>query len=272
MKFAAIAALLIALSVVILTACGKKPLQRGLIDSCFVSNARPVFALIPVSGLKPVYSAVTDISPEGDSGFPQARAWFALYSGKNTAAAVTEAGSNGSAPLPLPGEKARLAVILAEAADGTYRWDTDLNRDITPLYTHSQTLGPFTAELASYILPANAPDPLNPCFTPGPQWEKGSLVRRFSTLPGTGEIKLIIEYREPLPAALAQNAAPQSPVPLSSDAQDAVDAFQRRALAAFELSTALPEGAISTLESPAGEFSRSGLGRMAGLMRRYIGD
>ncbi len=275
LKIAGILLVLAVIALCLLAACGTKPLRRGLIASSFVSTGRPALVFTPAGGFKPNASGLTDVSPEADKGFPSARAWYALYSGGNATAAVLEVEESETTPLPLPGERARLVFLLSEVTHETWKWDLDARPASPAVRAFSDSIGPFNFEEATFVLspglqasdPRLPADPFGEFFTdPGPPWRRGSLVRRYTALPEIQRVKIIIEYREPLPAGFeATTPNVQDFLPL-----DLLLAFERRALAAFTLSDAVPGNAADTIQtplSPPESFSRRALGAMLGLLR-----
>ncbi len=275
LKIAGILVVLAVIAFCLLAACGTKPLRRGLIASSFVSTARPTLVFTPVSGFKPDASGLTDVSPEADKGFPSARAWYAVYSGGNANAAVLEATESEAVPLPLPGERARLVFLLSEVTHETWKWDMDVRPASPSLRAFSDSIGPLNFEEATFVLspgfqagdPRLPIDPFDGLFTdPGQPWRRGSLVRRYTALPEIQRVKIIIEYREPLPAGFdAATPDVQDFLPL-----DMLLAFERRAHAAFTLAGAVPDNAAETIQTPLSPpegFSRRALGAMLGLLR-----
>lgn len=207
----AVAALLIA------AACAgiHAPLMRGvgrapdgLAQDVLYSNAHPAMAVVPADGFMPVVHGATSVGVPLDASLTStvgARVWYALHAGTAR----------------------QLVASLAEVGD-SLQWSLN-PRMIDRLglrMLHEETVFPAGAEMASYtyVRPA-AKDPwMRPFAEHGKGWEGDVLLRQYTWWSMRDQVKVVVEYREPVPAE----------TDLVYDRM-ALRAFNQRADAAFSL-------------------------------------
>ena len=114
-----------------------------------------------------------------------------------------------------------MALLAVSQNDETWPVEPELG---FPAIRHKkQDIGGFSGFADTYVL-----NPMNDPWAcdESEAWENGSLVRRFTFILWFYKAKLMVEYREPLPAA--------SDVPLEDDIP-LLTAFEARALESFRL-------------------------------------
>lgn len=209
----------------------KAPLVRGvgreaggMTGGVLSSNAHPAVAVLPSAEFAPVAHGVTDVGVPLNASLTAtagARVWYALHADKT--------GTR------------QLVASLAEVGDAL-EWSLNpgmIDRQGLPMLNE----GPVVragADISSYtyVRPA-AKDPwMRPFADHGKAWEGGVLVRQYTWWSMANQVKLVVEYREPVPAG----------TDLSYDLM-ALRAFEERADAAFTLlrkerGDALPEDVI----------------------------
>ncbi|MEG2139749.1 MAG: DUF4851 domain-containing protein [Bilophila sp.] len=211
--------LVIALVVVVLMT-GKRGLIRGVADDMLVSPARPAVAVAPRAGLTLVDARRADLSPSVQGSALAATSvqlCYALYQRPAT-----------TPPDPAKPE-ARLVALMA-VAESPYRWPTEPEaQGLEIIRTLKQELAGYTGVAETFVLP-DADDPWSAVAEAdaheADHWRGGSLVRRYTFLLWQSKAKVLLEYREPLPAP--------DIVPLVDDIP-LLAAFEARALKAFVL-------------------------------------
>ena len=178
-------------------------LVRGVADTMLVSPAHPAAAVKPAPAFHLVDARRADISPSVQNSILPA-----------TSVQVVYALYEGDAP------KARLASLFAVSEKGE-TWPVEPESGFSAIRHAKRDVNDFSGFLDTYIL-NESDDPWNFEET----WEQGSLVCRFTTLLWFYRAKLIVEYREPLPAPDGMPLADNIPL---------LSAFEGRALAAFQL-------------------------------------
>lgn len=243
----------------------RNPVRRGLADGMLASSARPVLLVRAASGLAPAGAGVADIAPDTASATGSARVYYALH------ARPARGGS---------GDPVRLAAVLAEASS-EYRWPLDVTSGLDEVRTASGDLAGMPVRAATFVLPPEK-DALAPAFGDDPApWRGGALVRRFTGLAEMRHVKLVVEYREPLPRAAGKGdgdglrlARPAEAAVLDDPASLA--AFEARAEQAFQLER--PGGDwgkgtdITPPDAAPEQLKRRELTRMLGILERDRGD
>lgn len=182
--------------------------QRGLHGEIFVSNGRPALAVTPDSGLHLWSAGWCDVAPDTrTSEQGSAKVWYALYA-RDTQDTV---------------QSGRLLVVLTEG-QGKWSWPFELNAPREVLRKAQTTQGKMTIYCETILQPA-ATDPWATAWDT--RWDDGILVRRFRIFFMQRQVKLVLEYREPV--------ATGRPLPVVMD-MPLLAAFEERAEAAFTLS------------------------------------
>lgn len=243
----------------------RNPVRRGLVDGMLASSARPALLVRTASGLAPAGAGVADIAPDTASATGSARVYYALH------ACPARGGS---------ADPARLATVLAEASS-EYRWPLEVTSGLDEVRTASGDLAGMPVRAATFVLPPDR-DALAPAFGDDPApWRGGALVRRFTGLAEMRHVKLVVEYREPLPGAGGDGGgdAPRIVRPAEAAALDdpaALAAFEARAEQAFQLER--PGGdwgkgkGVTTPDAAPEQLKRRDLTRMLGILERDRGD
>ena len=186
----------------------KSGLIRGVADGMLVSPARPAVAVKPAADFASVDARRVDLSPSVQNSMLQAtsvQAVYALY--------------NHEGPQAAP---AHLAALLA-VSQNDETWPVEPELGFPAIRHKKQDIDGFSGFADTYVLDAKD----DPWASDEPaQWENGSLVRRFTFILWFYKAKLIVEYREPLPAP--------SDMPLE-DNIPLLTAFEARALESFRL-------------------------------------
>ena len=186
----------------------KSGLIRGVADGMLVSPARPAVAVKPAADFASVDARRVDLSPSVQNSMLQAtsvQAVYALY--------------NHEGPQAAPAHF--VALLAVSQNDETWPVEPDLG---FPAIRHKkQDIDGFSGFADTYVLDAKD----DPWASDEPAlWENGSLVRRFTFILWFYKAKLIVEYREPLPAP--------SDMPLE-DNIPLLTALETRALESFRL-------------------------------------
>ncbi len=245
----------------------RNPVRRGLAGDMLASSARPALLVRPASALAPAGAGVADIAPDTASATGSARVYYALH------ASPTRGGSGGT--------PVRLAALLAEASS-EYRWPLDVapGPDVMVVGARSATgqLAGMTVHAATFALPTDR-DALAPAFGDDPApWRSGALVRRFTGLAEMRHVKLVVEYREPLPGGDGKGAddAPRFGRPAVLDDPAALAAFEARAEQAFRLERPGGDWAkgkdIVRMDAAPEQVKRREITRMLGILERDRGD
>ena len=210
---AAVAALLA------LAACAgvKAPLVRGVgseaggaAEGVLSSNAHPAMAVLPAAGFEPVAHGVTDVGVPLNSSLTataSARVWYALHADKTGAR--------------------QLVASLAEVGN-SLEWSLNpgmIDRQGLPMLNEGAASRAGAAlTFYTYVRPA-AKDPwMRPFADHGKGWEGGVLLRQYTWWSMANQVKVVVEYREPVPAGADLSYDPT-----------ALRAFEERADAAFTL-------------------------------------
>ncbi len=206
---------LVLTGLVLLAAC--TPLRRGFDGNTLVSPVRPSFSVSPCPDLSLPLLAAGQIRP-----FVYTASGYAL---PETLAAVY--GTTEKAPLAIS--------VLSFVPNDIWTWDL-------PSYSYPD--GPISSQVAlggevfsgSLHIIEGEKDAFTPVVCGGDE-EKRRIVRwlaqRYSRLFFFQQAKLILEYREPLPASLSR-FVPGEVIPVWNEE---VRAFQARAEAVFCLQT-----------------------------------
>ena len=222
----------------------KSGLIRGVADGMLVSPARPAVAVKPAADFASVDARRVDLSPSVQNSMLQAtsvQAVYALY--------------NHEGPQAAP---AHLAALLA-VSQNDETWPVEPELGFPAIRHKKQDIDGFSGFADTYVLDAKD----DPWASDEPaQWENGSLVRRFTFILWFYKAKLIVEYREPLPAP--------SDMPLE-DNIPLLTAFEARALESFRLLNGDPKNGG---HQPAGahRFYRHALGyeEIGGRLMPYV--
>lgn len=223
--------LLVALAV-LAAACA--PLTRGLSGDAVASSARPAALVRPAAGFALLGSGAASPLLDTELGMRHADAGWAFYADAT--------------------RERQLAVLLAEAPTG-WQWELDVSSPWREVRRDVYATGPARFSAATFLMPAPA-DPFAALLpatpTPAPAPEDGEwrwLVRRFTQLHDFRAVKLVVEYREPVPMGAGEQLA------------DALDAGQQpsgRAAALLGEFEARARAAFSVTEYPAGGVAVEG--------------
>lgn len=191
----------------------RAPLIRGTAGDVFVSPNRPAVAVAPGPGFRLSDARRADLSLRGESLLHPARGalWYALW--------VNEAAPS------------RLMALICLLED-PWRWPTGESSGFRELRSSRAQRADADLEctVATFVLSA-AQDPWRAREEAAP-WSNGSLTRRFTFRAWHSQAKLIVEYREPLPAVRPE------------DDPAALSAFEARADVAFHLLRGSPKNPL----------------------------
>ncbi len=216
----------------------RPPLIRGMVGEILVSPARPAVAVEPGTAFRIVDArradlTLTDWSPTAPT---RVDVWYALW----TADAVP----------------AGLIAVLCLLEEPWY-WISDVRSGFETLRERRIEQGPFEGRAETFVLPPDK-DPWR-AIEGATSWVGGSLVRRFTFRLRHTEAKLMVEYREPVPAIRP------------GDDPSALSSFEDRAAAAFRLSDG-SDGSLPRVEAslayPPENVSRKELAAYLGEARR----
>ena len=199
----------------------KGGLVRGMADGMLVSPSRPAVAVKPAAGFDFVDARRADISPTVQGSMLPAtsvQVFYALF--------------RHEAPVP-----ARLAGLLA-VSQKDETWPVEPELGFSAIRSRKQELNGFSGFADTYVLKDHE-DPWSSGESDA--WAEGSLVRRFTFILWFHRAKLIVEYREPLPAP--SDLPREDNVPLLA-------AFEARALDAFTLVNGDPKAGGVQLPNP----------------------
>ncbi|WP_353119997.1 DUF4851 domain-containing protein [Nitratidesulfovibrio sp.] len=235
---------------VLLAACA--PLTRGLSGNAVVSSSRPPVVVRPASGFDLLGSGTASPLLDTELGLRHADVGWAFYADAT--------------------RERQLAVLLSETPTG-WQWELDVSSPWREVRRDVYAVGPARFAGATFLMPAPA-DPFASMLPAPPRLapDEGEwrwLVRRYTQLFDFRAVKLVVEYREPVPAGVGEQLA---------DALDAgqlpagraaalLGEFEARSRAAFTV-LAYPEGGLPA-ENFAHDASRvqvRNLGGMAGRM------
>lgn len=190
--------IVIVVAVVILlavAACAgvRAPLVRGVgresaggcvIEGVLSSSALPAVAVLPAAGFAPVAHGVTDVGVPMNASLTAttgARVWYALHADRGR----------------------QLAASLAEVGNA---WEWSLNPGMTdrqglPMLDEGEAAKAGVGLTTyTYVRPA-AKDPWMPAFVvAGRGWEGDVLLRQYTWWSMANHVKMVVEYREPVPA------------------------------------------------------------------------
>ena len=203
----------------------KSGLVRGMADGMFVSPARPAVAVRPAPDLAFTDARRADLSPRVQNSMLEATSVQAAY-------ALFQRDADTLRPVP-----ARLLTLLA-VSQKDEQWPVQPEVDFPVLRHRTQELDGFSGFADTYVLP-DLDDPWS--LRDEGTWAQGSLVRRFTFVLWFYRAKLIVEYREPLPAP--------GTLPLQDDIP-LLAAFEERALNAFRLLNGDPKEGGAELPRP----------------------
>ncbi len=172
--------IILSLLFVLVLATGCASLQRGTAGDGLTSTSQPdVYITTP--DLTVVASAAANPNLYTSIGYRGVQMWYQLSAPKgkiNEAQAVT---------------------IISKVPNG-WEWELDLSASLNDVSTGTVTLGDRKFTVATYILEAD-----DNAFTEMVKEKEGSapekwLARRFTRLDYFRTVKLVMDYREPLPA------------------------------------------------------------------------
>lgn len=226
--------LLVSIFLILGTAC--TPLIRGMEGGSLVSGGQPPLTISCTLPLKATGSANPFIMT--DAGFQTPETWLAVYGAESP-----------TSPL---------AIAVFSEAPERMQWD---------FASFSPVDGPVNGEVLfggrAFASALRIIDAANDPFTPllGLQAEQVSelrwLAQRYTTLPHFRQGKVILEYREPLPAWAESSLR----IPLLSDPR--LQAFSRRAQQVFDVQFAYAGPPIACVAPIQGLYQRP-LGRFLG--------
>lgn len=193
----------------ILWACGQS-LQRGMIDGAYISTARPAI-MVEVRDM-PLITAgegSANVFWTGMLGGLPVQMWLALY------------GTGGLAPL---------AIVTQAQLPGDWYWDSWMRRPFS-VAEGTAAFGGTTYDSYTYIVDPKSDPFANFMSATGPEGKPQRWIARvFAARYNFDHDKILLEYREPLPAAIVDLTA----LPLGYDSY--LREFAARAQAAFVVS------------------------------------
>lgn len=191
-------------------AVGCSPLQRGASGDGIASTAQPD-VLITVPSMPVVVNGAAMPLLYTDTGYDAPQVWYQLNAPEGKA------------------NKVQAVTILAETPTN-WEWDLNLSASPKEVDVRMVSLGDHNFTAATYALPS-----VDDAFTPLVVEKDGSvpetwLVRRFTRLDYFRTIKILLEYREPMPAMFAKGFTLLNPEEIA-----ALQAFGARAEKAFHV-------------------------------------
>ncbi len=193
------------LSCLVALAVACTPLHRGFEGATLVSPARPDVALV-AEGLPILAQGRLTPFLQTDNGYQFPETYLAVY------------GKDSRSPLAI--------VMLALVPSNIWEWDPLSFSGPLAVQTAGAAFG-GRSFYGNIRIVNGAQDPFSPLVAQEDQWASVNwLAQRFAVLEDFNKAKIILEYREPLPASLEGAAS----VPLYNED---VQAFQARAAKAF---------------------------------------
>lgn len=193
----------------VLAVAGCTGIQRGVVGSTYISNAKPVFAVtVPSLPLSASGSATPAVTTEDSLGGIPVDAWIAVYGG-------TAVGQP-------------MAIVAQAEIPPAWYWDANLYRAFS-VQQGAAILDGVLYQACTYIVDGSndAFSSLVPGVDPNSlRW----IVRRVATRTDFNLGKITLEYREPLPQGY------EILTNLPQGGQTFLDAFARRAEKAFVFS------------------------------------
>uniref|UniRef100_B8DP73 Lipoprotein n=1 Tax=Nitratidesulfovibrio vulgaris (strain DSM 19637 / Miyazaki F) TaxID=883 RepID=B8DP73_NITV9 len=233
----------------LVSACA--PLTRGVSGKDVVSSSRPPVVVRPAAGFDLLGSGAASPVLDTELGLRHADVGWAFYADV--------------------ARERQLAVVLSETPDG-WQWELDVSSPWHEVRRDVYATGPARFAGATFLMPASA-DPFA-LMLPAPpaqhadegQWRW--LVRRYTQLFDFRAVKLVVEYREPIPAGVGEQLADaldagQQP---AGRAAALLGEFEARSRAAFSV-LAYPEGGLAA-EGFAHDSSRVHVRKLAGMAGR----
>lgn len=227
------------------------PLTRGLSGDAVVSSSRPPLLVRPAAGFDLLGSGAASPMLDTELGLRHADVGWAFYADAT--------------------RERQLAVLLSEAPDG-WQWELDVSSPWREVRRDVYASGPARFAGATFLMPASA-DPFATMLPAPPtlQADEGEwrwLVRRYTQLSDFRAVKLVVEYREPIPAGVGEQLADaldagQQP---SGRAAALLGEFEARSREAFSVVT-YPDGGV-TAENFVYDASRVHVRNLAGMAGR----
>lgn len=198
------------LTLVMLTTVGCAPLLRGTSGDGLASTAKPD-VLITVPSMPVVVSGAANPEIYTTVGYEAAQVWYQLNAPAGAA------------------NKVQTVIMIAETPTD-WEWNLNVTPALEVADVRGAAFGGQTFEGATYLLPSD-----KDAFTQIVVQRDGSspqmwLARRFTRLDNFRTIKLVLEYREAMPAMFANGLNTFNP-----DANAVLLAFANRAEKAFNV-------------------------------------
>lgn len=278
--------LVIIVAVVVFMFVRQKPLICGVAENMLVCPNRPSIAVKPAPSFFLIDARRADAVPPSTDGpmiseNGNAELYYALYENSQSSTAnlaneshdksgvsTTENNAYSSANKKIPSK----IVVLLGRIDTPYRWVNDANapapkddRLFPDLWREIHyTLKNHSVSAVTFIAQPNA-DPWSKGTALGsenvgnsdaPLWKQGSLVRRFAFALFQDNVRLVVEYHEPMAM-------------LQPDLRQKLSDFEKRAELAFDLLSENLPRPEKNLEYPPKNVSRKALAAYIGQIRRF---
>lgn len=218
---------LLLLTVALLAACA--PLTRGLSGDSVVSSSRPSVQVRPSTGLALLGSGAASPLLQTELGQRHVDVNWAFYADAT--------------------RERQLAVLLSEVPDG-WQWELDVSSPWHEVRRDVFVSGPARFRGATFLMPAEV-DPFAamlpaPPKLPADEGQWRWLVRRYTQLSDFRAVKLVVEYREPVPVGAGEQLADALDAghEPSGRAAALLSEFEARSRAAFMV-VAYPEGGLA---------------------------
>ncbi len=241
--------LLLLAAALLATACA--PLVRGLSGDAVVSSSRPPVLVRPAAGFTLLGNGAASPLLDTELGLRHVDVGWAFYADAT--------------------RERQLAVLLSEVPSG-WQWELDVSSPWREVRRDGYATGPARFAGATFLMPASA-DPFAAMLPAPPKLapDEGEwrwLVRRYIQLSDFRAVKLVVEYREPVPAGAGEQLADaldagQQP---SGRAAALLGEFEARSRAAFSV-VAYPEGGV-TAENFVFDASKVHVRNLAGMAGR----